>query len=377
MAFDLYRLPIAFAFLASLACKPSAPDADLPDASSDGGDDTDGHSDGGDPPDPQTSGSTTSIDLTTGAPDPNTASDPGSTTVPPDPTDATSTSPPDPTGPDNGCGDGDGDGLVSKPEGLLEPLADDFPGDIDALSGEFGGVISLGIHRNADDDEWLPFARASFFDIPDPDTSFTCGVELDPLTGPDDCGVRYFGGFGWGGGSYEPHMAGDVTFHGPGFSEAMTVENNYYILDLDAADHTPEWGEAYGASWTGESPVPASELPQLVTVPPELLVTAPAGAWQWSAADFALTWTGTSDGLIPLHVIFTADPRGGSEWFEVRCAMVDDGAFTVPAAVIALLPAWSGHASMFRRNTATDTVGDRQILGSVTVSLAIDVEVSE
>ncbi len=377
MAF--YRPFLVVLLAAAPACtlnpNPGADDS----SSGDSGDETAGHSEGGghsddgddDAPAIPTSGG----DETAGHGSTSTASDPGSTTVPPDPTD---TSPPDPTGPDNGCEDGAS--LEFKPDGQLEPLSDDLPGTVDAQNGEFGGVLGVTASRPAEDPAWFLSAWATFFTISHPGPSVICGVELDPLDGPDDCGVRYFGGFGWGSGDYDAHSAGAATLVGPGFSEAMVMAeppNESYFVSLDELGHTPAWNEAYGLDWTGDE-LPAGELPALVTLPQELLISAPTGGdWVFAAAELEFAWTGTGDAPLVLRAIVTPDPQGGSEWFELTCTMVDDGAFVVPADMLALLPpGWSGSASLVRLRNATAEAAGRTILGGATVAVDARVQVA-
>lgn len=351
------------------ACQPTKIPSDEDDgdtgSSTDTTNPTDGFSDDG--------GSDTSASASNSNSDPSesqgeSGSDPTATTAPPDPS--------------GGDDCGDGEGLEFKPAGALEPLVDTFPTAIDPFSGEFGGRLQVFAGRPTGVTGWGFIAWADFYDIAEPGTSVTCGVELDPLADIDDCGVRYYGGFGWGGGSFDARSAGAATLVGPGVSAAMEMAeppNKGYSVSLDEQGIDPMFGADYGFEWTGDE-VEAGQLPALVSLPPELEVLAPAGSgWTIVPGPLALEWTG--GGVVPtlaFELIVTPDPSGGSEWFELTCELADDGSFEIPADVIAHLPpGWSGTAALVRHNIELADVAGRSILGAGTVAVDVPVAIAE
>ncbi|HEY0136369.1 MAG TPA: hypothetical protein VGB85_19935 [Nannocystis sp.] len=351
------------------ACQPEkAPgggDDTAATTGTDGNSDT-GHADG-------TTGAATSTttdaeDPTTGGPGPASDSDPGSTST-------STTGAPDPTGSDPVCG-GTGE---DQPPGPLVGLGPADPDEVDAYGGEFGGRFSVTASRWAEDAQWQVSAFAEFFDVPEASESVMCAVEVDPLTGIDDCGVRWYGGLGWGGAEVLPRSAGSATLLGPGWTEPMVMgmtPQKYYDADILGSGHPAGWGEAYGITWAGER-LPAGELPQFVTLPAELKITAPAGvSWTFGDGPFELAWTGTGAAPLQLRAQFV-EPEGHTTWFELVCKIADDGSFVVPAEVVTLLPpGWSGLGGLRRAVSTTAEAADRTIVGVAAVAIDLEVAVA-
>src|SRR5436190_2884740 len=91
-------------------------------------------------------------------------------------------------------------------------------------------------------------------------------------------------------------------------------EEFVYGLAVDGSVGTGKWG-----------PFDAIELPDLVTLPSRLEVTAPTPLGPGVALsrdDLSLEWTGTSDGLVSISM------RGETknDIYELRCSGTDDGA---------------------------------------------------
>ncbi len=361
--------------LAVFACKPvpapeaeEASDAGSEPADGTAGHSTDGHGDGGTPPD-------------------DSATAPGNPTatsgLPPDAPTTTAVTTEDSaseetTSPSNGCESG-GIGM-HQPNGPLVPLESSDPSAIDSSSGEFDGIFQILALRDTDTPSWSLWGEAAFFHIDHPRVDVICGVELDLLDGPDDCSLRYYGGFGWGGDDYDALSAGTATLHGLGFSEPMPMTeppNERYTAALSDLGHTPQWGEPYGITWTGDR-LPAGDLPELVHLPDELeIVTPPNLDWLFIDADFELAWTGAGNPPLTLRATFTPDLMGGTEWYELTCAMSDDGAFIIPGAIIALIPpGWTGNGYVRRRVQSPASAGDLQILGDASVSLEVRIAVA-
>lgn len=192
------------------------------------------------------------------------------------------------------------------------------------------------------------------------------GAVLDPLEGLDDCEVVALDG------PLEVEERGNVWFlEAP--EAAIAVDDWQWPLD----DFHPEASSRTYSAWLGEvemprtvtagdadltvlvgegGTAPAMELEGLVQLPPALEVTTPS--LQWDAPlprdDVEFAWTGTSDRPAVIHLnVREAFNAQTYPIYDVRCEVVDDGAWTLPAAVMEQLPAgWVARLEVIRGGEA-------------------------
>lgn len=198
-------------------------------------------------------------------------------------------------------------------------------------------------------------ATAQFFSVNDFVHSWQMGSWLDPQEGADDCGLIAWDSSGLVTDSDLAWLdPGDVSLSAPWGEVAMTRTPGGFVLSFEAAlseaDIEPAWGEAHGLSATGSSGssgdgvdwagAGAVDLSELVTLPERLEVTAPTPLGPdvvLARADTELEWTGTADGELALRLTASAEGDVGLS-YELRCAVTDDGAFTLPGALLEALP---------------------------------------
>lgn len=94
-------------------------------------------------------------------------------------------------------------------------------------------------------------------------------------------------------------------------------------------------------------------LPAAVTFPAgELVVTEPAAPAVVGVGEpLRVRWTGTSAAMVELSLV-------GHDGSRVRCAAVDDGAFDVPASLLAFLPRGEVVMGVYARELAGPSAGD-------------------
>ena len=73
-------------------------------------------------------------------------------------------------------------------------------------------------------------------------------------------------------------------------------------------------------------------------VPPALNFTAPDFDAPIGRSDLALQWTGTGAAPLDLKLVIGDRPHTPQRYAEIHCRATDDGAFTIPAAILALVP---------------------------------------
>jgi hypothetical protein len=154
--------------------------------------------------------------------------------------------------------------------------------------------------------------------------------EADPLTGPDDCGAWV---------NHKITDFGERTFNWP----TVTVATPNGSVDLwgpyagEAVAYTP-LGQAWGLPWsfssTGCESFPPFDAPEVWTFPPDPLMLDQELYYEtYARDDLTLTWRSVGDRPIEIQV------NMGSA--AVLCWAVDDGAFTIPIALLELgIPAF-------------------------------------
>lgn len=191
------------------------------------------------------------------------------------------------------------------------------------------------------------YAFATFFAVTEVDREWREGAWIDPLDGEDDCGLLVTGPSGLA-------TLGDLRWLDPGAVELLAPAGRAPLdraeggvaLNWQTWPETAEYGGSYGLDVAGAAGGPdwdgfdAIALPDLVTLPEALSLTAPAGLGPGVAlarADTDLAWTGSSDA--PVEIGLQTRGEDGADTYALRCRVTDDGAFTLPGSLVSLFPA--------------------------------------
>lgn len=259
---------------------------------------------------------------------------------------------------------------AAEQEAQKPPTQDELPEDRSLYVEGTNGFLSLSVARSYVGTAAAPLSFGAFAQFVEPGGgSVSYGESIDPLEGVDDCGV--FKGSGNGAG-------GELSFH-----DATTVQlldgttarplveseasngNFYsYILELDPESVEPRFGGRYGVHVSGGAFGGTFDSGDGLRLPQELSVVELAATAHVQQQDLALTWTGQGAQPLHLHLIVTKNLDGVFESAALRCLMKDDGAFTIPAAVLQAMP--TGFAS------ATFERADRRIVKSGARSLVLE-----
>lgn len=179
---------------------------------------------------------------------------------------------------------------------------------------------------------------AQFFELEGGGTAVS--EVVDPLSGLDDCGVsRMPGGAIVGGPSprffrVTSAELRDGDTHVPFL---LTDASNQWFASygLDLQQHEPRYGEPYSVRVEGEK-LGAVELS--ITLPESLTITSLTGVERVERGALPLAWTGRNDA--PLWLSLSIDEKLADVRYPYRidCLLRDDGAFTIPAEVLAQAP---------------------------------------
>ena len=277
-----------------------------------------------------------------------------------------------------GCPAGDdddsaaGDGTASDDDTTSD---DDASGDDDSPAAEarFGSVYvghSLG---HAFGSDWDSYATGAFFYDPASVTEVSGETVVDPLDGTGDCGLIVRDFSVPSGDPWDYLSAGTLHVQGGDIDEELepitAYGQVYYNLDLGGLGYAPSWGEPFSFAAQGAD-LPAFDQADAVTFPGgPLEITSPAlvGEVVIPHGDLAFAWTPGDAETLQLYVQGgLEDPQFG---WRIECIAQDDGAFTVPAALVTQLPREdSVYISLARADGAWYRVaGDPWIWTSATV----------
>ncbi len=184
---------------------------------------------------------------------------------------------------------------------------------------------------------------ASFEDVLDAGQPGTGGVVHEPPDGDDACArtvwtaaeAEVTGGVAP---TVQRLEAGPLTVTSPTWSVAapwQADEARYYLeLNPDLTMHT---GVEYALTATGGG-FPAFEQPTVLHVPAALTLTSPATdeSWVLPDGDFPFTWVGGSEERVWIE-LHTDEARDQGNVL-VACNAWNDGAFTIPAALLDAFP---------------------------------------
>jgi hypothetical protein len=238
------------------------------------------------------------------------------------------------------------------------------------------GFLSLSVARSYAGTAASPLSFGAFAQFVESGAgNVSYGESIDPLEGVDDCGVFKGSGNGAGGmlsfhDATEVQLLDGTTTRPLVESEASNGNFYSYILELDPESVEPRYGGRYGAHVSGGGFGAAFDSADGLRLPQELSIVELAATAHVQQQDLALTWTGQGAQPLYLHLIVNKNLDGVFESTELRCLMKDDGAFTIPAAVLQAMPTGFASATFERSERRIVKSGARSLVlqGAIHVS---------
>lgn len=212
-------------------------------------------------------------------------------------------------------------------------------------------------------------ASAQFFETIEGVGSQSVDV-IDPLEGIDDCGVSRMGSFGAAPELVFLDVDRVVVRDGAAehaFDEFAPGAGFYsYGLDLAAVGVTPRHDGGYGFAASGGGFGASIELG--VVLPEDLSIPALEHQTRFERGALDLTWTGRGAAPLRLSLLIATSP-GQFSSYRVECRLEDDGAFTLPSAVLEAVPEGEVLASFSRVNRQVQRSGGKSIQTVAAVSV--------
>jgi hypothetical protein len=204
---------------------------------------------------------------------------------------------------------------------------------------------------------------AQFFDVKGMDVRY--GDVLDPLEGVDDCGVVRESPIGGAADiqllSVDRAVLRDGDREFP-LEEFRSSSDRFYSynFDLAAAGVQPRFNGRYGFAASGGSFGASIELDNIL-LPPALSVMELQTASHFARGALALTWTGQSADPLQLSLYITPRIDDDLVAYQIDCSLADDGAFTLPAEVMAAAPDGFVTATLRRSQRQVVSSGGKQL----------------
>lgn len=196
---------------------------------------------------------------------------------------------------------------------------------------------------------------------------------IDPLEGPDDCGVKRGHSLGTSPRvdflSVESAVLIDDGDEVP-FELTTASNGDYYSygIELTNLGVAPRFGGKYGFRASGGS-FGAPVSVQGIELPEALSFAELERATHLARGPLHLTWTGRNSE--PLRLLMYVSPQPlGDVTYTLECLMHDDGEFEIPDAVMQAVPNGIARAEFYRKKRALLRDGAKAILtfGSVQVT---------
>lgn len=269
----------------------------------------------------------------------------------------------------------DGDAILELERAAgLPPEQDERPETRSPYVAGTNGMVQLVASRRFAGRYAYPLgfgAMAQFAHIQGGNTAF--GEEVDPLEGLDDCGVFASSGTG-AAGNVDFYDAAEVRLLDAGaarpFELAGASNGDFYSYVLDLESVEPRFGESYGVHVSGGSFGAAFDSPAGLHLPAALSIPELEATSHFEQADLELTWTGSGDQPLYIHMLVNPTLTGFFSNYEMICTVKDDGAFTIPAAALAAMPAGFASVTFDRDDRRIIESGEHSLLlyGSVQVT---------
>jgi hypothetical protein len=269
--------------------------------------------------------------------------------------------------------------LAAEREARQSPPHDTRPETRSPYVAETDGFVQLVVAQSHVGGSASPLSfgvGAQFAEIA-PGEKASFGTILDPLDGVDDCSVFQGGGAGVGSG-ITFYDAAEVSLLDGGTRwplELSVASNEFftsYVLELDPERAPPRYGERYGVHVEGGRFGEVFDSADGLGLPEALEVWELSTAEHLPQSGLSLSWTGRGEEPLYLHMIVGREWGGVFESSELECLMRDDGAFTIPAAVLQVMPAGFASVTVERRERRIVQSGAHSLLleGSISLSYA-------
>jgi hypothetical protein len=259
--------------------------------------------------------------------------------------------------------------LAAEREARQSPNHDTLPETRSPYVAGTDGFVQLVVVRSHVGATASPLSfgvGAQFADIA-PGEKASFGTIVDPLEGVDDCGVFQGGGAGVDG-AITFYDAADVSLLDGGTRRPLELSkssNEFFVsygLELDPESAPPRYGEPYGVHVEGGRFGEPFDSADGLRLPEALEVQTLSGVDHVAQDDLALAWTGRGEEPLYLHLIVGPEWNGTFASVELECLMRDDGAFTIPAAVLQAMPAGFASVTVERRRRNVGTSGAHSLV---------------
>jgi len=221
--------------------------------------------------------------------------------------------------------------------------------DDDDVALETAGSVALHCFEFPDDD-WVIVRRcrfeASFWRLLERGEPGTGGVSITSPAGPDTCALTVWDEAdtvveGGTPSRTDAMSAGELTLTDASWAAPLPPDDDgagsiTYALELDG-DHPAHFGEPYAVEAEGEE-FPPFDSSDTLRLPGAIHLAEPAPTESFSLpdGDLAVRWGGASEPTVWLELHNETVLTTGNA--QITCEVVNDGAFDVPADLVAQLP---------------------------------------
>lgn len=244
-----------------------------------------------------------------------------------------------------------GDGILARAAADEQAAAN--PPTLPAASTLYAdgsdGFVQLTVSHNFEGTEQVTsgFGAFSQFYAPIDGSEVSFGDVLDPLEGQDDCGVFRSANMGAGVDIHFRQVGEATLLDGSDeipLAEFMSGDLFSYGAELE---RTPRFGERYGVHVAGGEFGAAFDSDR-VELPLDLSVETLEQSARLPRADLTLHWTGSGSDPLQIRMLLASGLSDFGGELELRCLVKDDGEFTIPGSVLALVPDGIAYAYVTR-----------------------------
>jgi hypothetical protein len=234
------------------------------------------------------------------------------------------------------------------PDGFPRGAASDDVDEPAPVALETAGSVGIFAWREPDPAGGVAAGAqfsASFWSVVDPGDPGEGGVTIAPPSDVDACALTLWTAedaevVGATPAVRQELLAGAITLSGPSWSAEVLPNANdgatTYYFELDP-DHVIDFDSTYSVAAPGGT-FPGFDVPDAIALPADLWLLAPASdAWfALDGGDWALAWQGGSEE--ELWIELANEAPHPTDNVQITCRAANDGAFTIPAALMAQVP---------------------------------------
>ncbi len=276
---------------------------------------------------------------------------------------------------DDGADDDGADDDAADDDGADDDAGDDDAGDDDSAPDAVDGYVSISFYESPDGmGGTLTGATlsGSFYDVI---SEASGGVSYGMPAAVDDCALTLYDYDDLTGGQaavYDYLDAGVLTVSGPGgpFTPPFAdLGNGYWAYQMSLQPGSQlQFGATYGVAASGDE-FPAFDAPGSLEMPAAIQLLSPSqtGPAFSLGGPLDVAWSGGDPGTVMIYVS-VASPQ--LDYGYIACEASNDGAFTVPAALIQQLPDGSATLSLMQSNWTQVAAGGRwvTVAGMITLN---------